>query len=127
MTKFNSVYPHEVGKYAEALVQKSLWRRNYRVKDISYDRDENGRADLLVNSKYKVEVKSMRGNQTTLSLTPSKFDVLCIVVIGEFKSLIYYLKDKKTLPDIQIPGGHYKINSEKIKKLFTTNPKNIFI
>lgn len=117
---------HDAGKYAESLAQKSLWRRNYRVKDISHEgRDE--RADLLVNEKYKVEVKSMRGKSTTINLFPERFDVLCIVSLNELQDLVYFLKDKNSLKEMQSSDSVYKIDAEIIKKFFTKNPKNIFI
>ncbi len=116
---------YDVGRRAELLVQKSLWSKNYRVKDVSTLRMGY---DLLVNDKYRVEVKSLRG-QTTVKLDGEKFDILAVAVLTPIRDSIYYLKNKKDLNNMVAKNTNNltKINSDIIKKYFTSKTKEVFI
>jgi len=115
--------PHQVGRRAELIVQKNLWRRNYRVKDVS--RMKLG-YDILVNEKYRVEIKSMRGPSTTIKLDPSKFDVFCVIALNDFRDFIYYLRDKKDIKLFFRSTGVIALSTEIIKKHFTRKPQEVF-
>lgn len=116
--------PWAIGRLAEKHVKNNLWRRNYRVKDVS--RIPPQAYDLLVSGKYRVEVKSMRGSTTSLSLDPKKFDILCIVVFGASTSL-HYSKNKKSLARLKKgKASIYHINPDTLSMYFTKKPQEVF-
>lgn len=122
--KDEMVEPQTRGDSAEKLVKENLWQRNYRVKDVSRTRALG--CDLIVDNKHRVEVKSMMGDTTTLRLTPSKFDVLCLVVLVRIgPHLIFYIKDKDALAGLK-KDGVYHITPEAIREHFTEKPSEVF-
>jgi len=116
--------PSQRGKRAELIVQRSLWQRNYRTKDVSRVTSY----DILVNDKFKVEVKSASMPYSTVRVNPKEFDIFCLVIVTELGNSIYYLKDKKYLKKIYQRGtfGVIDINPENIKEYFTKKPQEAF-
>lgn len=110
------------GKFAEKLVKQNLWRRNYRVKDVSY---AGFGYDLLVDEKWRVEVKSLSGD-TTMNLDVEKFDVLTLVYLGLVSNDILYLKDKKNLKKLNKTGTIYAISKQDLIEYFTKKPQEVF-
>lgn len=120
----NTSTSQEVGKLAEKIAQQSLWRKNYRVRDVSYVSGLN--YDLLVNDKYKVEVKSMRGNTTRFKLSPDKFDILCVVYLHELGNKVFFLKDKKSLDGL-LEGPYLRLDFDILKEFFTRKPDVVMV
>lgn len=115
-----------IGRKGEELVKKTLWRRDYRVKDIS---DIPGGCDLLVNGTYRVEVKSTSKTSTPIIVDSERFDVLCVVFFGDFGPSIYYLKDKKDLEHMASPTNvdTYHITPRQVALYFTKKPQDVFV
>jgi len=127
-----------LGTYGEKLVQKRLWQRNYRVRDVSKDNLINGRNDahydLLVNNHYRLEVKTISedrklwnaGRGAYFHLRWDEFDILAIVIISQLHEKVFYidkagiLRAKKT----QNTNKHaIYIQPELLKKYFATRPE----
>ena len=78
--------------YVEA-VKRNLWRRNFRVKDMTQIyKLVPTTCDLVVNGRYRVVVRKMNKTTASFRLEPDHFDVLCIVTPED---RIYYLPKKK--------------------------------
>lgn len=123
MTKLTNLDPNTRGKQAEKIVKQNLWRRNYRVKDVSY---AGIGFDLLVEDNWRVEVKSVTGS-TTIGLKIDNFDVLAIVYIGPVSTDILYLKDKSRLEGLLKTGDIYKFNEDDFVTHFTKKPQDVFV
>lgn len=123
MNKLTNLDPNTRGKQAEKIVKQNLWRRNYRVKDVSY---AGIGFDLLVEDKWRVEVKSVSGS-TTISLKVDNFDVLAIVYIGPISNEILYLKEKSTLERLLKTGNIYKFSEDDFNTHFTKKPQEVFV
>lgn len=115
-------------------IKRGLWMRGYSVKDVS--RLGVG-FDLLVEEKYRVEVKSshIRGGKHwgISNVLPGKFDVLAVVIEAPLSTRkeVYYLKDKATLADLikNEVGERIKtitITKERIEEYFTNRPQEVF-
>lgn len=116
--------PQKVGSFAEKIVKKNLWQWNYRVKDVS--RIARMECDLLVDDTFRVELKSMRGENTTVQVNPDSFDVLCVVLLIPQGSQIFYLRDKENLKNLRKTNNIYHINTVALETFFTKKPKEVF-
>lgn len=114
-----------IGKKGESLVKKNLWRRNYRVEDVSHL--ANG-SDLLVEGTFRVEVKTTSKDNTPVTLYLDRFDVLCMVFIEKFSVHVFYLKNKEDLQHMVSPTDPnvYYIGAKQIKEYFTKKPQEVF-
>lgn len=116
---------HKRGKDGKKLVQRSLWRRNYRVEDVSHLSSMG--CDLLVGQEFRIEVKSTAKKSTPIVVDPAKFDVLCIVFFSALGDSIFYLKDKSDLKHMVSPSNPtaYYVGTKQIKLYFTKKPQEI--
>lgn len=114
------------GRKAELLVKQSLWRRDFRVKDMSSIRQDSGKwFDLLVNGRHRLEVKSIHGKESgTINLRHDDFDILCVVLCGVLRNSIYYLKDKGMLNEL-LKGSGVNITPRVLREYFTLRPGDV--
>lgn len=116
--------PAHRGREAELFVKTNLWRRNFRVKDVG----RVAHYDLLVNDKYRVEVKSMDKTLSTVQLDQKQFDVFVVVVVFERfgGAVAFYLRDKTMLTEMSKGGGVYGVDADALRRFFTRKPGEVF-
>jgi len=133
------------GKSAEILVKKHLWTFGFSVKDYSEICGLNS-FDLLVNKKYKIEVKTgkLNFNNTKSNynywafsgIKVKKFDILAIIAepidkpyyinVNDLIKYFYYTKDKyKKINKNDIYEINIKVKKSDLDKYFVRNLKKI--
>ena len=108
---------------ARGLVSKSLWRRNYRVKNVSHVGSE---FDLLVQKGTRVKVVT---STERIELYPERFDVLCFVSFDARINMasIFYLKNKTLLRRMRIEKTSlYTVEGDDLQVHFTRKPQEVF-
>lgn len=126
-----------IGLLGEKVVQKKLWQRNYRVRNVSNFPVYGKHFDLIVNNKIKIEVKTIKDlpskGRKYIHLRSENFDVLALVVLTRFNPVVFFA-DKKMLTlckakPVEGDRGLYaiSINKEIVEENFVKNPKKLSI
>ena len=111
------------GKLAEELVKRKLWSYGLSVKDFS----NYAPFDLIVNDKWKIEVKSAEeknGKFSFVGIKWSYFDILALVFFQPIGYKIYFIRntDKFAIKESLF------LNEQSIKDLkLTTNPLKVLV
>lgn len=133
---------NQTGKQAEAIVKERLWSNGFKVKDLSLAYNQGLFFDLLVNDKYRVEVKSSNyqiivskkfGTTKVIwniqGLRPSHFDILAVVLNTIMdKTAIYFIR-KESLSEFCKNTNTDKfgitLTEKRITEYFTTSLKSL--
>jgi len=118
---------YALGVAAESMVQKKLWTHGYSVQDVSKIRPY----DLLVDGKYKVEVKYSSFYATAgkvywnlINIDSRKFDILAIVLqMPTMKYEIFFSRNFPVRVERNLVINSRNINSMGLEQ----NPKKVFI
>ncbi len=122
------------GLWGENLVKRKLWQRGHKVKDVS----RYTHFDLLVDDKYRVEVKTIvswgkHKRRYIKGLRKEEFDVLSIIVEEPTSVNMFFASQKDlepfwTKPMTNLNNGipsSISFEPEDLKKYFHKNFKKV--
>ena len=127
-----------IGKEGELIVQKKLWQRNFRVKNVALFTNHGLHFDLLVNDKIRVEVKTVvklpvKSNHY-IDIRLNEFDILAVVILDPFYSKVFFA-NKEMLKKCKVKsmiekGDNFNtisVNEKILKEIFISNPASILV